>query len=49
MNVVDTLEGGEETEVDTRVIRDQLGGSVSLDDPAVINLIKDLFKNSPQN
>jgi anti-sigma regulatory factor (Ser/Thr protein kinase) len=41
--------GGEETEVDTRVIRDQLGGGVSIDDPAVINLIKDLFKNSPQN
>ena len=36
--------GGEEIEVDTRSIRDELNDTISISDPAVINLIKDLFK-----
>ena len=40
---------GEEIEVDTRSIRGELNGSISINDPAVINLIKDLFKNNREN
>ena len=40
---------GEEIEVDTRSIRGELNGSMSINDPAVIRLIKDLFKNSREN
>ncbi len=35
---------GEEIEVDTRSIRGELNGSLRINDPAVIRLIKDLFK-----
>ena len=35
---------GEEIEVDTRSIRGELNGSVSINDPAVIRLIKNLFR-----
>jgi len=41
--------GKEEIEVDTRSIRRELDGSLRIDDPAVISLIKELFKNSPRN
>ncbi len=40
---------GEEIEVDTRSIRGELNGSVSINDPAVIRLIKNLFKNNMEN
>ena len=40
---------GEEIEVDTRSIRGELNDSVSINDPAVINLIKDLFKKNTKN
>lgn len=40
---------GEEIEVDTRSIRDELNGTVRINDPAVINLIKDLFRKSGEN
>jgi len=40
---------GEEIGVDTRSIRDELNGSISINDPAVIRLIKDLFKNNREN
>jgi hypothetical protein len=34
----------EEVEVDTRSIRKELGGAMSINDPAVIRLIQDLFR-----
>ena len=40
---------GEEIEVDTRSIRGELNGSVSINDPAVIRLIKNLFNNNMEN
>ncbi|MBW1773341.1 MAG: ATP-binding protein [Deltaproteobacteria bacterium] len=40
---------GQEIEVDTRSIRGELNGSVSINDPAVIRLIKNLFKNNMEN
>ena len=40
---------GEEIEVDTRSIRDELNGTVRINDPPVIRLIKDLFKNTREN
>ena len=40
---------GEEIGVDTRSIRDELNGTVRINDPAVIRLIKDLFKNNREN
>ncbi|MBL7224645.1 MAG: ATP-binding protein [Desulfobacteraceae bacterium] len=40
---------GEEIEVDTRSIRGELNGSISINDPAVIRLIKNLFKNNMEN
>ena len=38
--------GGEEIDIDTRSIRGELNGSININDPAVINLIKDLFKKT---
>ncbi|MBU0733167.1 MAG: ATP-binding protein [Proteobacteria bacterium] len=37
--------GDEEIEVDTRAIRAELNGTIRINDPVVIHLIKDLFKN----
>ena len=37
---------GEEIDVDTRSIRGELNGSININDPVVINLIKDLFKKT---
>jgi hypothetical protein len=41
--------GGEEIEVNTQYIRGELDDSISINDPAVINLIKDLFKKNTKN
>ena len=41
--------GGEEIEVDTQYIRGELNDSISINDPAVINLIRDLFRKSGEN
>ena len=40
---------GEEIEVDTQYIRGELNDSISINEPAVINLIKDLFKKNTQS
>lgn len=40
---------GEEIEVDTQSIRAELNGTISINDPAIINLIKDLFKKNRKN
>lgn len=40
---------GKEIEVDTRSIKDELNGSIRINDPAVIGLIKDLFKNNRED
>ena len=36
--------GGDEIEFDTREIRKELGGSIAITDPAVLDLIKGLFE-----
>ena len=40
---------GEEIEVDTQSIRAELNGTIGINDPAIINLIKDLFKKNRKN